>query len=149
MRITKQISDKVYEVELTEFDFQKEFQLTVAHDYIGFSGNQSLSTKDSNVKLFGENQICSNGITIGNYVQIPIRMFSQFVMSHLHKHEYLQPEHLTDSEGKNKYSYNNSVIKYYDVNQKCYMVAICLIGESTFNHVTLEFYNKFVKPNLK
>jgi len=144
MKILKQISDKVFEVELDESDNKEEYEFIIQHDFIGFKGFQSLCTKDHST--LSNNCNC---ISISSYTQIPIRMFSQFMMSKLLEDKHLKPEHLITKEGKSKYNYSNQLVKYYDSAKGCYMVAICLSGETQFNNVTLEFYNKFVKPNLK
>lgn len=143
MKIIKQISDKVFEVELDESDNKSEYSFTIQHDFVGFKGYQSLCTKDRSV--LSNNCNC---ISVSSYVQVPIRMFSQAIMNMLSENDYLKPDHLVTKEGGSKYNYYNQSLRYYDTDKKCYMIAICLQGETEFNHVTLEFYNKFVRPNL-
>ena len=77
-KITKQIDDNHFEIEVdwnrlkycTEIDFKLE------HDYVGIMMDNSVSTKDSSVKL--RNQGCSNVVSLASYVQIPIRDFVNY-----------------------------------------------------------------------
>ena len=143
MKIIKQISDTVFEVELEEYDNSDVFEFSIQHDYIGFKGNNHLSTKNGTILRNN-----TNYISFQNYVQIPIRTFSQVIMDQLKEHSFLQPEHLITKDNEPKYSYYNKIVRYYDACRKCYMIAICLKGESEFNCVTEQFYNRFIKPNL-
>lgn len=52
MKITKQIGERKFEVELEDLDFSREKRIIVAHDYVRFMGNSGMQTiSSSNVPL--------------------------------------------------------------------------------------------------
>lgn len=62
MKITKQISERKFEVELEDLDFSREKRIIVAHDYVRFMGNSGMQTiSGSNVPLHTVNT-CANWI---------------------------------------------------------------------------------------
>lgn len=73
MKITKQISERKFEVELEDLDFSREKRIIVAHDYVRFMGNSGMQTiSSSNVPLHTVNT-CANWIPMMQEVTIPIR----------------------------------------------------------------------------
>ena len=148
MRITQQIKEDTYIIKTSDEDKKADKQVIIQHDYIGFKSSGRLETESCSVKLWGKNQFCANVISVPHYVQIPIRIMSQVVLPMLNSSEYLTSEHLVQPDGKPKYTYCNNIIHYWNREKKVPMVAICLQGETEFNHVTEAFFDKFVKPNL-
>jgi len=143
-KITKQIDDNHFEIEVTwdRLKYCTEIDFRIEHDYVGIMTNQGVSTKDSSVKL--RNQICSNVVSLASYVQIPIRDFVSFCLPLINKSESCTKEHI-----ENNYKYGQSIIYYFDREKWCHMVAIRLQNEEVYTHVTLPFFNKFVRPNLE
>lgn len=146
MRIIEQLTESTFVVELDERVFNEDSEFQIAHDYVGYSEQGSLQTKDSSVKLEGKYQMYGNGIYWRNHVQIPIRI-AQLMLPMLLESGYMKPEHLVDSGGP-IYNSNNDVVHYYNVKTKNHMVAIRLAKETEFNHVTLQFYNQFIKHQI-
>lgn len=97
MKITKQISERVFEVELEDYDLVNEKRIIVAHDYVRFMGNSGLQTKGpKDVPLHTVN-ICANWIPLMHSVDIPIREMVKFVLPYLNSHEYCTEEHIKDN----------------------------------------------------
>ena len=144
MRIIEQLTGSTFVVELDNRVLDTEAHIQIAHDYIGYSEQGSLQTKDSSVHLWGKYKAYGNGIYWTNHVQIPIRVAQQLILPMLLESDYMKPEHLVDSDGP-IYNYNNDVVHYYNTETKTHMVAILVAGDTNFNHVTLQFYNRFIK----
>lgn len=134
----------------------------VVHDYAYFEGNTYFDNKDGTVNFETRHK---------SKVHIPIKGFNEIVLPRLISNKYCKPEHLEDrihdkdddtwnsefNRGKftkprykkgdkyPAYSYQDIAIEYWDNEKQKAMIAICLNGEKEFNHITLEFYNKYVK----
>lgn len=173
MQIIKQIDENTFVISLENSDKIKGERITVAHDYVMFSGTTWI---ESGMKepLYGPHIVCSNQLCVPTDIQIPIRAMHKVVMPILQEHKYMQPEHLADrvydeddqywDHDFNKdlnlkgprylkgdkypaYAHYDQIIHYFKDGKS--MVAVMLSGEGEFNHVTKEFFDKFVKPNLK
>lgn len=124
MKITKQIDDTHFEIELDEYDFEPiEDDIRIAHDYVRFYGNSGLQTK-GDVKLSGPAKTCENWIKAQHEVTIDIRTFVDVVMPILEMSEFLKKEHLVDTEGKPLYTYHDKPFFYKDPETKIEMVAL-------------------------
>lgn len=97
MKITKQISERKFEVELEDLDFSREKRIIVAHDYVRFMGNSGMQTiSSSNVPLHTVNT-CANWIPMMQEVTIPIREMVKLVLPFLNSHEYCNENHIKDN----------------------------------------------------
>lgn len=163
IKVLKELGDGKFEVQIEKDNSGfRECGFEIVHDYIAFEGNE-----------YGVNQNGSvnHNLAFKADIHIPIKAFNEVVLPMLINHKYCQSEHLADrlyeeddtfwnhSSNKNKYtkprykkgdkypaySFENTAVIYYDSDKKCSMVAVCLVGEKYFNHVTLEFYNKYIK----
>lgn len=146
MRIIEQLTENTFVVELDDGVLDTEAHIQIVHDYIGYSEQGSLQTKDSSVKLGGRYRAYGNGIYWTNHVQIPIRLAQQVLLPLLLESEYMKPEHLGEKESPN-YIYQQTV-HYYNTKTKTHMVAMFVPGDTNFNHVTLQFYNRFIKHQI-
>lgn len=144
MKVIKQLSEDQFIVETEGFQNTVR-EIKVNHDFIEFYGN-GIIRSDVDVKqgCMTSRSLYDSGVSI----QIPIRDVITMILPHLNNHEYCQEQHLLNPDGSPNYTYTKSTIGYYDVTKKCHMVAIRLKGETAYSHVTLEFYNKFIKNNL-
>ncbi len=161
MKIISQLSATQFVIDLEDFDSSKEKVTTIVtvHDYIGIMGKAYVSTTPG-LSIQYSNDFSSNSLAIPVYQQIQIKSIKKVILPFLNKEEYLQDEHFKDriayEDGKlykkgdsyPAYSYSDQYIRYYDSQKKIMMVAISLAGEKEFTHVTNEFFNKFVYPNL-
>lgn len=94
MKITKQISERKFEVELEDLDFSREKRIIVAHDYVRFMGNSGMQTiSGSNVPLHTVNT-CANWIPMMQEVTIPIREMVKLILPFLNSHEYCNENHI-------------------------------------------------------
>ena len=145
-KITKQIDDNHFEIEVSwdRLEYYTEIDFRLEHDYVGIMMNNFVSTKDSNTNLGGKNIVCSNGISLASYVQVPIRDFVSFCLPLIKESENCTEEHIKDN-----YKYGQTVIYYYSHKEKCHKVAVRLKNEEVYTHVTRTFFNKFVKPKLE
>lgn len=146
MRIIEQLTESTFVVELDNNVLDTEARIQIVHDYIGYSEQGSLQTKDSSVKLSGKYKAYGNGIYWTNHVQIPIRLAQQVLLPMLLESDYMKPEHLGEKEFPN-YVYQQ-IVHYYNAETKTHMVAILVPGDTNFNHVTLQFYNQFIKHQI-
>lgn len=151
LTIVKHLQGNRWEVEIDQSTKYDPNTLQVAHDYVALwtnvypselKGGRIISSKYTS-PTFKER------VQLGN-----IRDIKEFLLPFLNEHEYLQDAHFATRrkdthEAYEPYAYTQGMYKYYNRETKTQMVAIRIKGETTFNHVTLEFYNKFVKPNLK
>lgn len=144
-RITKQIDENHFEIEVdwNELKYCTEIDFRLEHDYVGIMMNNFVTTKDS-INLRGENIVCSNGISLASYVQVPIRDFVTLCLPMINESENCTVEHIKDN-----YKYGQTVIYYYSSKEMCHKVAVRLRNEETYTHVTRTFFDKFVKPKLK
>lgn len=163
IKVLKVLGDNKFEIELTKEKTEfRECGFSPNHDYIQFSGSEYGTNADGSINL---------DFSFKADINIPIKAFNEVILPYLLQCKFCQPEHLADrlqeeddkywNSGSNKgkfkgprykkgdkypaYSYQDIAVEYYDRNKDCSMVAICLSGEKHFNHVTLEFYNKYVK----
>lgn len=107
MVITKQISERKFEVELEDCDFEKENKIVIAHDYVRFVCNSGLSTKGADVPLHTVNT-CGNWIPMKQSATIPIRQLVKVVLPLLNSHEYCTEKHI---EGN--YMWSQTPIIFY------------------------------------
>lgn len=147
MQIIEQLTESTFVVELDERVFNEDSEFQIVHDYVAYSKLGSLQTKDSSVKLFGKYQMYGNGIYWRNHIQIPIRVAQQIVLPMLLESDYMKPGHLDGLDGP-IYNCTNDSVHYYNTKTKTHMVAIRLTKETEFNHVTLQFYNQFIKHQI-
>lgn len=141
MKIINHIKDNIYQVELDNLEkipMFRQNKIQIAHDYIAFSGYHYLQNSDKSVS-----DICTK---VG--IQIPISTCVKELIPYINSNEYSKESHLINSNGEPHYTWSNELLYYYSEKEKCQMVAIKLKGESIFNHVTLKFFNEYIKPNL-
>lgn len=130
MKILENLGNNRYMIEIE----QKEQlpSISIAHDYVRFYGQNYLTNPDNSV-----------GPWFNTDVTIQIRTMQQVILPLLNQHEYMQQEHLGKrKDGSFGYTYFDEFYSYYKDGQE--MVAVRLIGEREFTHVTKEFYNKFI-----
>lgn len=145
IKILEELGNNKFIVEIPNNDMPSSTtELVVAHDYIGFKNTTYTNNKDGS---------CNFNIRIPQYIQIGIREIIDIILPLLNNHKYCQQEHLkyTNKEGKivDNYTWATDVIGYYNSELNQYMYAVRMPNETTFNHVTEEFFNKWIKPNLK
>jgi len=112
MKVSKQIDDKTFEVVMEECDkndiLGTHIEVTIAHDYVRFSGHSCLYT---------EGNLMIDHMNILGYeteVTIPIRAFQQVVLPLLNDSEYMKDSHFDiDSNGKMRYDEGLEVISFY------------------------------------
>jgi len=109
MKITKQLSDTKFEIELEPHDMRNEKSIVIAHDYVRFTGNSGIQTKGS-LTVEGPFAWCSNWIRAQHNVTIGIREMVEFVLPLLNKNDYCTEEHLLCEDGKPNYTWGDSVI---------------------------------------
>lgn len=163
MTILKNLGDNKYEVEIDPKNSDyRETAFGVVHDYVFFEGNIYHQNPDKSTNFDCVSQ---------ERIQIPIKAFIEIILPKLIEHKYCKPEHLKDrvyteddtlwnsKYAENKftgprykkgdkypaYSYQTMAVKYWDSEKQHMMVAVLEYGEKYFNHVTIEFYNKYVK----
>ena len=137
MKIVKQIDETHFEVEMEEYDKDKELQVFVAHDYLSISGQSGFCT---NLDIKGK--YCSGAINcLSNYtnIQIPIRA-AQKIFNLIKDNKYMQPDHLMNGDKPN-YLWNNRPIKFKNEENK-WMVAIRGDDEEEYSIISLSAYNK-------
>ena len=71
MKITKQLSDTKFEIELEPHDMRREQSIRIAHDYVRFTGNSGIQTKGS-LRVDGPFARCSNWVHAQHDVTIGI-----------------------------------------------------------------------------
>lgn len=167
LKVVDQLSEDKIVVQLSPGT--KDGQtLKIVHDYIEIAGSTVLYCEPfyREKPLYGlAKNCCSNIIYINTSVQVPIRSAQQVLLPLLNNNKYLQSEHLADREYSEDDKYfaqkdlkeprykkgdKYTAYSYYDQKVHYYkdgipMVAVLMSGESVFNHVTLEFYNKYCK----
>lgn len=160
MKVIKALGDNRYEIEMEPKEYKgiRECGFGVEHDFAWFEGKIWAKNPDGSTNFH---------VYMHDDIHIPIKAFVEVALPMIIAHKYTQPEHLVDRAqheddkyferyGKTSprwkkgdpypaYSYEDVAIMYYDSNNKQKMVAVCLSGEKMFNHMTLEFYNKYVK----
>ena len=159
IKILEQLTEDTFVVKIQKADRLK--QVGVAHDFVEFSGNALLSTENGSVTFDGTT---SNSIFVNSSVQIPIRMFKKFVLKFLNNHQHLENKHLDDREYYEDDKVNNppkykkgdkypayayhkhTAISFYCKDSKEHKVAVLDEGDREPNIVSLEFYNKYIKP---
>lgn len=168
MKIENQLDENRFILKLDEKDGERNNPrpIIICHDYVSFSGRYIINSETHDIK--GLHSVGCNNIGINCNVQIPIKAMQEVVLPILNKNKYLQPEHLAprmhteddkywESKGLDKpryikgdkypaYSYYNQIYKYWEDGIE--MVAFLKSGDWKFNHMTLEFFNQYVKPNL-
>lgn len=121
MKITKQISDTKFEIELEPQDMRREQSIIIAHDYVRFKGNSGLQTEGT-LTVDGPYAWCSNWICAQQEVTIGIREMVQFVLPLLNKNEYCTEEHLLQGDGTPNYTWGDDVIFFTENGEeKVYM----------------------------
>ena len=109
MKITKQLSDTKFEIELEPHDMKREQSIRIAHDYVRFMGNSGIQTKGS-LSVDGPFARCSNWVYAQQDVTIDIREMVKFVLPFLNKNEYCTEEHLLCEDGTPNYTWGDSII---------------------------------------
>ena len=140
MKITKELSDTRFEIELEPHDYEKTeggIHMVVAHDYVQFWSREWVQTESECPPLKSEYQICANTLPIYQTVQIPIRDMVEVILPKLSEHKYCQKSHLTGKDGEPKYE-TTQVVTYYEDGVK--MIAIPEEGE--FYHIPYSLYKK-------
>lgn len=139
----------------------RDGKISIAHDYVAIKSHSYFQNENNSI----------SSIPYSSSIQLPIRSWIQVILPLLNNHKYLQQDHIKDREHDSDdayfeqykldkprwkkgdlypgYSYQNQVIEYYDKDKECYMVAVLEVDQKVFNHVTLEFFNKYIKDNLK
>lgn len=141
MKITKQISERKFEVELEDLDFSREKRIIVAHDYVRFMGNSGMQTiSSSNVPLHTVNT-CANWIPMMQEVTIPIREMVKLVLPFLNSHEYCNENHIKDN-----YVLESDPTVFYRNGVK--MIALREEGKENFNEIPYSLYEKIKKGDL-
>lgn len=136
MKIVKQIDETHFEVEMEEYDRDRELRVFVAHDYLSISGQSGFCT---NLDIKGK--YCSGAINcLSNYtnIQIPIRA-AQKIFNLIKDHKYMQPDHLMNGDKPN-YLWNNHPIIFKDEGN--WKVAIRGDEETEYSIISLQAYNK-------
>lgn len=168
MKILSKNEDGTFVVSLPpkEKGQYSQTKIQVAHDYMRITGTFYPQKENNSTDLQNSFEVDTT---------IPIKSLIDVVLPFLNKHKYCQPEHLADrlhekddeyweSEWNKKdgitkprwkkgdkypaYSYYNQVIEYW-VEGKGNMVAFCENGQKTFNHMTKQFFDKYVKDTIK
>ena len=141
MKITKQIDETHFEVEVEPYDKDNEIRVFVAHDYLSIGApNDFLTSLD----IKGEyNSGPMNGLCNYSTIQIPIRA-AQKILELIKDHKYIKPEHLVHSDGKPNYLWSNHPIIFKDEEGK-WMVAIRADDEEEYSIISLAVYNKLIR----
>lgn len=162
MKLIKDLGNNQFIVEINDGQKGKyrDNGISIAHDYIAFKGWDTLQNINGGM----------TDISFKVTVQIPIRSCIQVIIPKILESDYSKLEHIkdrpvcTDDEYYRNYNldkprwkkgdllptytYSNECVHYYNTSKKEYMVAIKEKGEREFSHVTLSFFNKFIKDNL-
>ena len=141
MKITKQIDETHFEVEVEPYDKDNEIKVFVAHDYLSIGApNDFLTSLD----IKGEyNSGPMNGLCNYSTIQIPIRA-AQKILELIKDYKYLKSEHLICRDGKPNYLWNNYPIKFKD-EDGIWRVAIRGDNEEKYSIISLAVYNKLTK----
>ncbi|WP_287385575.1 hypothetical protein [Lachnospira sp.] len=145
MKITKQLSDTKFEIELEPHDMRNEQSIRVAHDYVRFVGNSGIQTNGS-LTVDGPSAWCSNWIRTQHEVTIDIRDMVKFVLPLLNKNEYCTEEHLLNEDGTPNYTWGNSVIFFSENGEE--KVYIRLDRSDEWTIIPRSVYN-YLKNNNK
>lgn len=138
MKITKQIDDSHFEVEMQESDKLHEIEVSVVHDYVSISAPSPFCT---NLEIKGEYAPGAiNCLSHYANIQIPIRA-AQTILKLVKDHEYLKQEHLLKNDGKANYLWNNLPIKFKNEKGK-WCVAVRGDDEEEYSIISLKAYNK-------
>lgn len=168
MRVIKSLGDGKFEIQMEPKDKStfRQCGFGVEHDYAWFDGTIHAKNLDGSTNF---------EVYIQDDVHIPIKAFIEVALPIILASKYAQPAHLEDrihekddeywnskyaeKEGLKgpryrkgdkypAYSYQDVAISYWDGETKQKMVAVCLTGEKVFNHMTKQFFDKYVKNNL-
>lgn len=143
MKITKQLSDTKFEIELEPYDMRKEKSIITAHDYVRFKGNSGIST-DGSLTVDGPFAWCSNWVLAQHEVTIGIREMVKFVLPLLNKDEYCTEEHLLNEDGTPNYNWGDSVIFFTENGEE--KVYIRLDHKDEWTIIPRSLYN-FLRKN--
>lgn len=163
MKVIKSLGNNKFEIEVEPKEYKgiRECGFGIQHDFAYFDGTIYAKNEDGSTNF---------DVFIKDDVHIPIKAFVEVALPMIIAHKYCQPEHLVDRlhekddeyyEKHDKtspryrkgdkypaYSYQDVAIEYYDDTNKQKMIAVCLTGEKVFNHMTLQFYTKYVKNKI-
>jgi hypothetical protein len=111
MKITKQLSDQEFVIDLSE-DWQqpKNTHIVVAHDYVNIFKKGIVSTVAPLGGMYGPHAGCSNIVKVDMNVQINIHDMVNMVLPSLKGHKYLEPEHAS----KTNYLYKDNSVTFYN-----------------------------------
>ena len=162
-RIVDYLGNDLYVVKLPpeeESDLNPSIDaVTVAHDYVMFTGDCSFMMEQKDGKYpYKPKRGASNWRSSRASVQIGIREMYDIILPFLAQHPYLQQDHIKDREHSDDdkyyeqyglkeprykkgdkypaYAYSGGIVKYYDNGQS--MVAFRRTGEVAWNKVTLD-----------
>lgn len=148
-----------------------EERIKVAHDYIEIFGGCNFELARGVDKPESQKKGASNWLNSMASIQISIRDVFSFILPHLNKHKYLQPEHFESREYSEDdkyweqyqhlsgprykkgdkypaYAYNGGIIHYNDPETGAAMVAFRRTGETVYSHVTNSSFQT-IKEHLK
>jgi hypothetical protein len=140
MKITKQLTDTKFEIELEPHDMKREQSIVIAHDYVRFKGNSGIQTEGS-LTVEGPYAWCSNWIEAQHEVTISIREMVEFVLPFLNQNKYCTEEHLLCEDGTPNYTWGNSVIFFTENGEQKVYVRLdhsdewTIIPRSVYNHL--------------
>lgn len=138
MKITKQIDDTHFEVEMQESDKTQEITVSVAHDYLAISAPSDFCT---GIDVKGPyNAGATNCLCNRAYIQIPIRE-AQKILELIKDNKYLKPNHLLKSNGELNYLWNNQPIQFMDESGN-WFIALRADDEAEYSIIPLKLYNK-------
>lgn len=141
MKITKQLSDTKFEIELEPHDMRRDESIRIAHDYVRFVGNGGIQTKGS-ITVDGPFAWCSNWVRAQHDVTIGIREMVKFVLPLLNRNEYCTEEHLLCDDGTPNYTWGDSVIFFSENGEEKVYIRLdhkdewTIIPRSVYNRLT-------------
>lgn len=152
VQITKQIDDNNFVISVDPVNKNEPTRIVMAHDYAQITTNSVLfANAGLHIPFQGSLGIAANLIRVRASVQVSIRDFVHVALPYFNEHKYAKPKHFALREDGEKpyygYTYYAGSVAYVN-KQNVRMVAFRCINENVYNHVTEEFFNKFVKPNL-
>ena len=142
MKFIKQLSEDEFIVKMEPSDGDNTRSITLAHDYLQFSGRDWYCTN-----LSGLNAPWGSGnvINVASSIQIPIRMAQDILENVLTKdRKYLKEDHLKRSDGSSNYLDADGTNYRYTTDDGTKMIAIFSKNQEKYIHVSLDLY-KIIK----
>lgn len=134
MKFIQQLNntDFIVRFDLETYNTKRDTQLTIAHDYVQFSGNSIVCTK---LNIFGplHQGVVTNTLHVPNRIQIPIKMFGGAILPIIQEHEFMEEEHWST------YNYQKNLkFTYYKDNAR----MICITDDDNkVHHIPLSLYD--------